>query len=155
VARKKGGFLPDVGTRIRQVRLALGLSQRELGRRIGKTASAVSKYERGKINEITVLAALANVLGKSIDWLLYGHAPQPATEIPASNQLDEHTRELVALLQPQAGIDPMRSLPARYRTRYRDRIKELVVRVRRELDECRKVLEAEYRGERARRRHPT
>jgi len=155
VPRKKGGVLPDVGARIRQVRVALRLSQGELGRRIGKTASAVSKYERGQINEIMVLAALANVLGKSVDWLLYGHAPQPATEIPASSRLDEHTRELVALLQPQAGIDSMRTLPARYRTRYRDRIRELVVRVGRELDECRKVLEAEYRGERARRRRPT
>ena len=48
-----------------QIRKALGLSQMEMAKRIGKSYNAVSKYERGKslptLGEIVAYSRLANV----------------------------------------------------------------------------------------------
>jgi transcriptional regulator with XRE-family HTH domain len=152
--RKKRELLPEVGARIRQARTALGLSQQELGKRIGKTASAVSKYERGQITEVRALAAISKVLGKPADWLLHGDSPEsPGRATAASVPLPEPVGELAALLLPERSLERVRRLPPRYRGRYLDRVKEVAARVRRELDEYRKVLEAEYLAERARRRN--
>lgn len=38
----------DIGQRIRQARLAQGITMRELGNRVGVSAAAISKYESGK-----------------------------------------------------------------------------------------------------------
>jgi len=153
VPRKKRELLPEVGSRIRQARHALGLSQHELGRRIGKTASAVSKYERGKINEVRVLTAIAEILGRPVDWLLYGAGAESTGRTTLmSTPLAEAIRELVVLLLPEGSLERWQGLPARLRARYLDRIREITARVRRELDEYRKLLEAEYRGERGKRR---
>ncbi len=152
--RKKRELLPEVGARIRQARNSLGLSQQELGRRIGKTASAVSKYERGQINEVRVLAAISQVLGKPADWLLRGDGPESRGRTTlAGGPVPEALRELLGLLVPERSLELVHRLPPRYQGRYLDRIKEVTLRVRRELEEYRKVLEGEYRAERPRRRN--
>jgi flavin reductase (DIM6/NTAB) family NADH-FMN oxidoreductase RutF/DNA-binding XRE family transcriptional regulator len=63
--------LTDVGRRLRELRRARALSQTELGRRVGVTASALSQIERGKTRPaMTTLASLAAELGSSIDDLM-------------------------------------------------------------------------------------
>ena len=90
-----------------------------------------------------------------VEWLLHGDRAEPAGPAPeappAGPALDRLARELLAVLGSDLALDRVTHLPPRYREQYRDRIKELSGRVRRQLDEYRKVLEAEYRAERAKR----
>lgn len=59
------------GEYIYNKRKSLGLTQEELGRRLGVTNKAVSKWEVGEtLPDITMLYPLATVLGVSVDELL-------------------------------------------------------------------------------------
>jgi transcriptional regulator with XRE-family HTH domain len=61
-----------LGRRIRQIRLAAGLRQWELARRLGTTQSAIHKYEHGVIPEPRRLVELARLGGTSVEWVLTG-----------------------------------------------------------------------------------
>ncbi len=61
-----------VGRRIRQLRLAAGLRQRELAEHLGTTQSAIHKYERGTLPEPGRLLQLAEIGNTTIEWLLTG-----------------------------------------------------------------------------------
>ncbi|MEE1525445.1 MAG: helix-turn-helix transcriptional regulator, partial [Lacticaseibacillus paracasei] len=53
---------------IRERRLALGLTQEELANKIGVSAPAVSKWEKGvSYPDITLLPALARILGTDVN----------------------------------------------------------------------------------------
>jgi len=57
--------------RIKQLREAAGMSQRELGERIGISGPAVAMWESGENRpSLTNLEKLADVLGVSIDAIL-------------------------------------------------------------------------------------
>ena len=57
--------------RIKELREAAGMSQRELGERIGISGPAVSMWESGENRpSLTNLEKLADVLGVSIDAIL-------------------------------------------------------------------------------------
>ena len=60
------------GSRLRQARKAMGLSQRELAERVGfKTFNAIAQYERGiRDPSLPTLFRLATELKCSADWLL-------------------------------------------------------------------------------------
>ncbi|HYF06561.1 MAG TPA: helix-turn-helix transcriptional regulator [Acetobacteraceae bacterium] len=62
-----------VGTRIRERRVMLGLSQQQLARMIGVTYQQAHKYERG-VNRISAgrLYEIALVLGVPISWFFEG-----------------------------------------------------------------------------------
>ena len=54
-----------------QKRKKIGLTQEELGRKLGVTNKAVSKWEVGEtLPEVTMLEPLANLLGITVDELL-------------------------------------------------------------------------------------
>ena len=61
-----------LGERIRQTRLAYGMSQAELARRIQISANAMNQIETGKTPDPGILhiMAIADVLGVSIDYLV-------------------------------------------------------------------------------------
>ncbi len=66
-----------IAEQIALLRKSKGLTQNELGERIGVTFQAVSKWERGEtLPDITVLPDLANVLETSIDNILLGGEKQ-------------------------------------------------------------------------------
>lgn len=61
----------EVGLRIRVARLQAGLSQRELGAKVGVSYQQINKYERGENASTAVgLRDMASALAVSIDWLL-------------------------------------------------------------------------------------
>jgi transcriptional regulator with XRE-family HTH domain len=62
-----------VGTRIRERRVMLGLSQQQLAQMIGVTYQQAHKYERG-LNRISAgrLYEIAQVLGVPISWFFEG-----------------------------------------------------------------------------------
>ncbi len=72
---KRQAVYPElVGKRIRQVRiLALNQTQEKFAKEIGvKKQSYISRYENGRIPSPELLVIIANVGGKSVDWLLTG-----------------------------------------------------------------------------------
>lgn len=90
----------NVGSRMRTERKRLGLSVRELARRVGVSASLVSQVENGKARpSVATLYAIANQLGTSIDELL--DVPEAARPAVAAG-----TRSVGA---PEHGQDTGRS----------------------------------------------
>lgn len=67
-----------VGTRIRERRIMLGLSQQQLAQMIGVTYQQAHKYERG-LNRISAgrLYEISQVLGVPISWFFEGMRDQP------------------------------------------------------------------------------
>ena len=75
--------------RIRQIRMARGMSVRELARRAGCSASLVSQVERGVTTPSAgVVYSLANELGISLDFLFGGDDAEPGepTRPPTINR---------------------------------------------------------------------
>jgi transcriptional regulator with XRE-family HTH domain len=67
----------DLGARLRAERLRHGMSLREMARRLGMSASALSQIETGKAQpSVSKLFDIVNLLGTSLDGLLAG-APAP------------------------------------------------------------------------------
>lgn len=64
----------DTGKRIKALRLARGMMQKDLARAIGIAAPSLSELETGKSKEPSgpVLAALCRVLHTNSEWLLTG-----------------------------------------------------------------------------------
>lgn len=59
------------GDRLRRVREAAGLTQTELAERVGAGTNQIYRYEKGETDpSAEVLAALAQELGVTVDWLL-------------------------------------------------------------------------------------
>jgi transcriptional regulator with XRE-family HTH domain len=66
-SRAKPQAAPEVGPHLRARREELGLSVREVARRVGVSASLVSQIERGRINpSVSTLYALVSELGLSM-----------------------------------------------------------------------------------------
>jgi transcriptional regulator with XRE-family HTH domain len=64
----------DLGRRLRAERLGRGMGLREMARRIGISASALSQIETGKAQpSVSKLFDIVNLLGVSVDGLLAGH----------------------------------------------------------------------------------
>ena len=81
----------DTGERIRQLRLARGMTLEELGRRVGVGKSTVRKWETGAIANMRrdKIAALAAALGTSVDDIL-------GVEPPAREEEDFPQVRLIA-----------------------------------------------------------
>jgi transcriptional regulator with XRE-family HTH domain len=84
----------DTGKRIRALRMARGMKQKDLARAIGVAAPSLSELETGKSKEPSgpVLAALCRALQTNQDWLLTGKG-SPAAYAP----LDGDQTEVAAI----------------------------------------------------------
>jgi len=111
-----------IGTRIKQKREEAGLSQRELGERLGISSGAVGQWEIGRTPPtMENLDALCGVLDVSRDWLMTGEkTPERETvqtqeekdALIVFRQLDGPTRK--AMLQLMKGqIEPKPGKPGR------------------------------------------
>ena len=73
----------DLGARLRAERLRQGMSLREMARRLGMSASALSQIETGKARpSVSKLFDIVNLLGVSVDGLLAGGDGPPAGAAP-------------------------------------------------------------------------
>jgi transcriptional regulator with XRE-family HTH domain len=71
------GELEDIGSRLREERDRVGISQRELARRIGLSASMISQIESGQSKpSVSTLYAIVTELGASVDDVFRGHGDQ-------------------------------------------------------------------------------
>lgn len=70
-----------LGARIAALRKAAGMNQAQLAQRLKISASAVGMYEQGRREpSVDTLAALAEVFGVSIDYLVTGKAASEPEE---------------------------------------------------------------------------
>lgn len=66
--------IEKVGEQIAFLRRTKGLTQNELGERIGVSFQAVSKWERGEaLPDVTLLPDLAKILETTVDFILLGN----------------------------------------------------------------------------------
>ena len=71
VNRRKKGEKMNIGERLKSVRLQAGLSLRDFAEKVGVSAQAVSKYERGMDTPSSpVLIRLAKALSVRVEYLL-------------------------------------------------------------------------------------
>ena len=67
------GELEDIGARVREERSRAGISQRELARRLGLSASLISQIESGQSKpSVSTLYSIVTELGVSVDDLFRG-----------------------------------------------------------------------------------
>jgi len=92
----------DVGSLIKQARLAKGFTQEELAEKVGVKKSAVAKWENGRVSEIkrSNLKKLSDVLGLKPTQLLgdsgYDADPIGAADELADIFLDVELRRMIA-----------------------------------------------------------
>ena len=119
------------------------LSAKEVSTLLGVTPKSVHEWLRGKgpLHPNHVKAELVQRLhetkktsGESVERL--------------TRQLGTPIRELFNLLLPDADADLLAGLPPSYRERYRARVAEVTLWVKRELEEFLRVLETEFRAAR-------
>lgn len=75
--------------------MALGLSQDAVGEAIGMSQQGVDNIEHGKVARPRLLAELAEALGTTREWLLWGEGPE---EIAITKPMEQ-------ILQLVQGID--------------------------------------------------
>jgi len=91
--------LIPIGERIARARVAAGLSQSELGKRIDAESQTISKWERGIMAPSAQnLVALAKVLRRSAEWIMEGVEEDGAT--PPAPRYPDVWREVERLGLP-------------------------------------------------------
>lgn len=88
--------MEGLGARIRALRKAQGLTQKDLGERLGVSQVQISNYELG-IDEppASTLPRLAQILDTSVQYLLTG-SHDPAGRVPFGTEWEEAVLALVA-----------------------------------------------------------
>jgi transcriptional regulator with XRE-family HTH domain len=78
------GELGDIGPRLREERERVGISQRELARRLGLSASLISQIESDQSKpSVSTLYAIVTELGVSLDHVFQVHGSEGAAGEPA------------------------------------------------------------------------
>lgn len=96
----------ELGRRLRQARLELGLSGTELARRIGKSQPYISDLERGqRTPSLPTLAALAQALDRPLSYFLSADETPEAVAWPEralpTEKANQFTRRLAAAVVDQ------------------------------------------------------
>jgi len=129
----------DLGKRIRYVRKKLGMTQDKFGTQLGVTKLSVARYESGRLPRVDVLDRIARHAGVSLNWLLHGSDTDP----PYVPKLSS-TETLVTAISPES-FSRVALLPVDYRKRYEKWSKELLRRLRQDLEEYAQLLEGQFK----------
>ena len=89
----------DFGNHLRMLREKHGISQEELGRRVGRAGSVISNYENNiKIPTLDVLTTMARIYDVSLDYLV---GFDKKDQVLLTDMTDE--QELKQSTKPKAG----------------------------------------------------
>jgi transcriptional regulator with XRE-family HTH domain len=88
----------DIGQKIRDARLAKGMTQEELGRILGVQKSAIAKYENGRIVNIkrSTLKKISDVLGIRPSELIFEASPVETADLHAKILMDHDVMDMIA-----------------------------------------------------------
>jgi transcriptional regulator with XRE-family HTH domain len=90
------GELGDIGSRLREERERARISQRELARRLGVSASLISQIESGQSKpSVSTLYAIVTELGVSLDHVFQFHAHETPSVSATSADADGDMRPVV------------------------------------------------------------
>lgn len=108
----------EIGQKIRQARIAKGLTQEELGNLVGLQKSAIAKYENGRVVNIkrSTLQKLAQALDLRGSDLIIEASPKEAAELSARVLLDGELMD---------AIEHYYKLPAEKQKMIRDLIRSM------------------------------
>ena len=108
----------EIGQKIKQARLAKGLTQEELGNMVGLQKSAIAKYENGRVVNIkrSTLRKLAQALDLRGSDLIIESNPEEAAELSARVLLDGELMD---------AIEKYYTLPAEKQKMVRELIRSL------------------------------
>ena len=145
--------IPGVGKRIRQIRQRLGLTQAQFAQRLGVIKVSVARYEAGRVPRPKVLEEIARLGGVTVMSLLQeereeGRARRAYSSVLTELGVSEVLGELMAFLEGRALL--VNRLPRRYRNQYKERIRESISRMKRDLVEYQALLEASNQRRRGR-----
>ena len=132
----------EVGKRIRHVRESLGLTQAEFARRLSVTRISVARYEAGQVPNLSLLRHVARLGRVDLGWILAEEPSEGASrDQPAVHRQDvpDTFQDLVAFLRRETAR--LARLPRHYRRRYEERLRELLKRMQRDLEDYRELLE--------------
>jgi transcriptional regulator with XRE-family HTH domain len=90
--------LEKFGERLKQARKKLGLSQKELGKKIGASPNTIYNYETGHLPKSQHLASFSYLLNCSIDWLLTGE--EENLQLKPDTENSSHESQLHPLSKP-------------------------------------------------------
>ena len=87
----------EIGQKIKQARIAKGLTQEELGNMVGLQKSAIAKYENGRVVNIkrSTLQKLATALGLRGSDLIIEANPKEVAELSAKVLLDSELMDAI------------------------------------------------------------
>lgn len=94
---QKGSVKMDIGKKIREARLAKGMTQEELGDLLGVQKSAIAKYENGRIVNIkrSTLKKISDVLGIRPSELIFEAAPVETADLHAKILMDHDVMDMI------------------------------------------------------------
>ncbi len=75
-----------LGERLREARLRLGMSQRDLAEASGVSQQVIHLIESNKVKVTAQAPYLAKALGTPLEWLLFGEGWNQASEVPKEAQ---------------------------------------------------------------------
>lgn len=82
----------EVGERLKQKRILMGLTQDEVAERINRSSKYYADIERGSCGmSIETLLALSDILDMSLDFIIYG-------KITDKEEMMKHTDEMYAMI---------------------------------------------------------
>lgn len=87
----------NIGDKIREARLAKGMTQEELGEILGVQKSAIAKYENGRIVNIkrTTLKKISDVLGIRPSELIFEGVPEEAADLHTKILMDHDVMNMI------------------------------------------------------------
>ncbi|MEF2658884.1 helix-turn-helix domain-containing protein [Dysosmobacter sp.] len=107
-----------IGDKIRLHRKALGLTQTELGEKLGVKTNAVSKWECGRVDDIPTskIKAMAKLFDVQPSYLIDEKQPAPTNEdelnaedkkllMMIHNLTPENRERIVAIIEALAGLE--------------------------------------------------
>lgn len=110
----------QIGNKIRELRIQRGLTQAELGQKVGVSMQAVSKWERGGTPDIEVLLSIAQYFNVTMDELLGRCVRDPNNlenqiydtlqQAPEESRVEQATRYCWAALKGMSNIPCIRDL---------------------------------------------
>ena len=136
-----------IGSRLREMRKRLGLTQQEFAERLGLGRLSVARYEAGRVPRINILKEIARAGGVSVASLISTESESAASPAQSSVSPAQIPMPLMRLLRRlRRQIDAINALPSPISRRsYEHRSKIILSRAIRDLADYRALVESHSR----------